>query len=506
MAGGVSAGRCEWDEFLAGVTPEHDITNAEMFTPGPDPETSLAEAPSSAGGQGIAGFQVTFNGNHHDNMRALIGGTMWNSLSLTYSFPDATLDYTGSPGSYGNGELTSGFAAFTSTQQAAARRALDLVDDYTLLTLTEITGAQGSADIRMARSDSPSTAWAYYPGSSTGGDAWFNNSGGYYNSPTVGTYAFHTVSHELGHALGLKHGHDTSGYGALSSAFDSMEYSVMTYRSHDGSSGSFYTNEYYGYSQSYMAYDIAALQALYGVNWNHNSGNSTYSWSSSTGQMSVDGVGHNVPGSNRILSTIWDGGGTDTIDLSNYNSGITGEMKPGKFLSFSQIQKAQLAGGIWADGNVYFALAPDDDERGFIENLILGKGDDMVFGNRVANVIEGRGGADEITGKGGNDTLIGAGGKDILIGGPGDDRLEGGIGADKLKGSGGADVFVLNDRTGKDVARDFELGVDRVDVPDVGLATLTTSNTGHLTVVYQNNWMILRGMVMGDADVGDLVI
>ena len=54
-----------------------------------------------------------------------------------------------------------------------------------------------------------------------------------------------TVIHEIGHALGLKHGHETEfGFPTLPSANDSLEYSVMTYRFYVGgpSSGAF-TNE-----------------------------------------------------------------------------------------------------------------------------------------------------------------------------------------------------------------------------------------------------------------------
>ncbi len=495
LACGMSDDACvndKWDDKSIGLNQ-------------PETEASLAD-PQGASSQGIPSFQASFEGNHQNNMLALVAGTMWNSTALTYSFPDATSDYTGSPSSYGSSELTNNFSQLLSDQQDAARLAFDMIASYTNLTLTEITGAQGSADIRMARSNAPSTAWAYYPGSNEGGDAWLNNTSGYYNAPYIGTYAFHTISHEIGHALGLKHGHSSSGYGALSSNYDQMAYSLMTYKSHEGSSGGFYTNEYYGYAQTYMAYDIAALQAIYGVNWSHNDTDNTYTWSSTTGEMSIDGAGQGAAGSNRIFSTLWDGGGDDTIDLSNLQNAIIGDLKPGNFLSFSSIQKAQLAGGIWADGNVYFALSPDDADEGYIENLIAGRGDDVMRGNRVANTIEGRGGRDEIRGEDGDDYLLGNGGKDVLVGGAGNDRLEGGIGSDKLKGNGGADVFVLDDRTGRDVARDFELGVDFVDVPDVALATLTVSNTGHLTVDYMGDWMILRGLLPGDAMIGDLVI
>ncbi len=67
------------------------------------------------------------------------------------------------------------------------------------------------ATIRLAMSDDPDTAYAYYPNDSfvEGGDAWFNKID--YNNPVIGTYADHTFGHELGHTLGLKHGHEAGG-------------------------------------------------------------------------------------------------------------------------------------------------------------------------------------------------------------------------------------------------------------------------------------------------------
>lgn len=484
---------------------EHCVAEAILAAGQPGNSNSNG-GPLGAGGTSISSFQVSFNGAQQSNMLALVGTSKWDSNGITYSFPDATSDYTGSPGSYGSNELTNGFSEFNAAQKFAARRAMDMVEEFAAVTLTEVTGSQGTADIRLAESGTPPTAWAYYPGSNEGGDVWLGTGANYYTNPVRGTYAWHTVMHEIGHAFGLKHGHDSSGYGSLDNAHDQMPYSIMTYNSHTGSSGSGYTNEYYGYAQTFMSYDIAALQAIYGVNWSTRSGSTTYTFSETTGEMSVNGTGQGAPTANRIFSTIWDGGGDDTIDLSNYSTNITGSIAPGEYLSFSQAQKAQLGAGIWADGNIYMALAPDNKRKAYIENLITGSGDDFVYGTNKANQMEGRGRNDTLEGLGGDDTLLGGGGRDTLIGGPGDDILDGGIGKDMLKGNGGADVFVLNDRSARDVAVDFVIGLDKVDVPDNAQATLISSNTGHLTVEYNGAWMILRGHVLGDATLNELLL
>ena len=71
-----------------------------------------------------------------------------------------------------------------------------------------------------------------------------------------------------------------------------------------------------------MMFDIAAIQYMYGANYSHNSGNTTYTFSQTTGEMFVDGVGQGTPQGNRIFRTIWDGNGIDTYDLSNYTTNL----------------------------------------------------------------------------------------------------------------------------------------------------------------------------------------
>ena len=88
----------------------------------------------------------------------------------------------------------------------------------------------------------------------------------------------------------------------------SLEYSVMSYHSYAGQTGEGYVNETFGYPQTYMIDDVAALQAMYGADYTVRGGNTVYSWSPTTGETFVDGIGHGAPGNgaggsaNRIFS------------------------------------------------------------------------------------------------------------------------------------------------------------------------------------------------------------
>ena len=180
-----------------------------------DEEARRAEAIASNGtagpslaGQTVTNFETGFVGTDQSNMLALVYGQKWDRNDLTFSFPDQASDY----GSYITGE-NSTFTGLNGAQKNAAKAALGMLESYALLEFTEVTGNQGSAEIRLGESGLPGTAWAYYPDASAqSGDVWLDNT--LYDDPRVGTYAYHTFMHELGHSIGLKHGHDTSGYGA----------------------------------------------------------------------------------------------------------------------------------------------------------------------------------------------------------------------------------------------------------------------------------------------------
>ncbi|HEY7766394.1 MAG TPA: M10 family metallopeptidase C-terminal domain-containing protein [Aestuariivirgaceae bacterium] len=332
-------------------------------------------------------------------VNAVLSGIKWAVTSFTYSFPTSSSFYGSS---YGNGEPSTGFEALNSTQQTAARAALANVAAVANVTFQEITESSSQhADLRFAESDRPSTAWAYYPSAAAeGGDSWFNNSQGYYDSPTRGNYAFTAFLHELGHAMGLKHPHENSGsFNAMPLDRDSMEYSVMSYRSYIGQSTSGgYTNSSWSYAQTLMMYDIAALQTMYGANYNTNSGDSTYSWSASTGEMFINGVGQGAAGGNKIFLTVWDGGGIDTYDFSNYGSNLSIDLRPGQWSKTSSTQLAVLhySGSQVATGNIANALLYNNDLRSLIENAIGGSADDLLTGNAGNNTLDGGAGNDTV--------------------------------------------------------------------------------------------------------------
>ena len=109
-----------------------------------------------------------------------------------------------------------------------------------------------------------------------GGDAWFGTANGWYNNPVVGNYGWLTMIHETGHTLGLKHPQDVMGsFGATPASVNSLEYSVMSYRSYIGASTTQgLTNATWSFPTTLMMYDIAALQYMYGANY-YNTGHNT---------------------------------------------------------------------------------------------------------------------------------------------------------------------------------------------------------------------------------------
>ncbi|WP_262030884.1 M10 family metallopeptidase C-terminal domain-containing protein [Microvirga sp. Mcv34] len=366
--------------------------------------------------------QAPVDRTYDQDIDGVLSGQRWDSLELTYSFPSEAAVYGNS---YGYGEAKNNFQPLTSLQSATVRRVFAMISDVTGLKFTEIhENSSEQADLRLARSDEPGTAWTYFPASAPeGGDTWFRTSGGRFDQPSPGNYAYFVFIHEVLHGIGLKHGNETSAFGAMTAERDSMEYSLTTYRSYVGASGLYVENEAWSFGQTLMMYDIAALQRMYGANFTTRSEDTIYRWSPSTGETFINGIGQGAPGANRIFMTIWDGGGNDTFDFSNYRTGLSVDLRPGEWSTTSAGQLADLGAGESARGTIANALMYDGDPRSLVENALGGAGGDVLVGNDAANMLKGGAGKDRLSGLDGADTLYGGTGRDVLVGGQGKDAF-----------------------------------------------------------------------------------
>ncbi|NKM26348.1 M10 family metallopeptidase C-terminal domain-containing protein, partial [Rhizobium laguerreae] len=343
--------------------------------------------------------------------------------TITYAFPTTSSSYSYGPEKYYS------FTPISSQQQSLALFFMEQSygnaanDGFSVEGFTNANfeaGSAGTATVRFAQSSDPSlsTAGAYMPAAyGRGGDVWFGTryagTEDDYRFPRFGNYAGHTLAHELGHALGLKHAHE--GGTVVPSAYDSLEYTIMTYHTFIGDDESGAKYEHDGAPQSFMMLDIAALQEMYGADYTTNSGDTVYRWNPNQGITYVNGVAAITPAANRIFATIWDGGGTDTYDLSAYTTGLKIDLRAGGHSVFSQGQLADLGGGPnngYARGNIFNALLYHGNVASLIENVQAGSGNDSIVGNEADNTLWGNAGNDSLSGGSGNDTLIGGTGND----------------------------------------------------------------------------------------------
>lgn len=417
-------------------------------------------------------------------------GGLGNAATVTYSFPQTLPDYY-----VGDAAIAvTNFQPFSTQLQQGARDALQTWSDVANLTFVEQTdGSPGDITFAIEDQDPGVGGYAYYPSFSfsfsgdpstlieittqeVGGDIWIGPDPDNLDQ-TAGSEGRNLLQHEIGHAIGLKH--PFSGAAQLTGDENSLRYTVMAYN--EISNGRIYNvsgdaNSYQWVSQDLnpatpMVYDIAAAQYLYGANMTTRTGDDTYSWTTNA----------------RFFETIWDAGGTDTLDLSNQTLPSIIDLTPGAYSSVAmRMTEAERRMEIpeWADQTP----TPSYDGRNnlgiafgaIIENVRGGSAADMLTGNDANNELRGEGGDDTLSGGAGNDDLYGADGVDSLDGGAGTDRLFGWTGDDRL--NGGADNDELYGDAGNDTL-DGGAGIDFVGVTGARADyTVTRNDDGSVTV------------------------
>ncbi len=410
------------------------------------------------------------------NIDAQLTGRKWTDYDLTYSFvdlaSDISADYALLP------SVIAGFSALSAAQETAARYWFDQYASISGLTFTELDGPEGAlnedeeATIRMFNNSNQATAFGYYPGNSAiAGDTYFGGTG---DNPARYNFDWVTVGHEIGHTLGMDHGHEGL---LLEPDNNSSEYSIMTYLTYVGDPGGINTAGPDNNPQTLMMADIQTIQYNYGANFGFNASNTTYTFSTTTGEMFVNGVGQVAGTGNKIFRTIWDGDGFDTYDLSNYTTDLLIDLRPGMHTDLDVGGNAQRAdldffgtpNTHMARGHIFNAMQYNNDSRSLIESAIGGSGNDSIVGNDGNNALNGGSGDDTILGGEGNDTITdglpsGGGastqGNDIINAGAGNDIVRVNYVSGPGSYNGGADTDTLDIR-GDNTAF---IGVNAIDL------------------------------------------
>ncbi len=320
-------------------------------------------------------------------------------LTLSYSFLTKPNDFFNTPWKYVSDIYSLGkFSAFSAQQQAQAKLSLQSRSDVTNIHFVDAgQGDQGDLTFGNFSSSVGGAAFAFLPDvpDALKGQSWYliNSSYSANVNPANGNYGRQTLTHEIGHTLGLSHPGDYNAgegdptYADATYAEDTRAYSVMSYWEEQNTGQDFKG----AYSSAPLLDDIAAIQKLYGANLTTRTGDTVYGFNSNTERDFYSATSS----SSKLVFSVWDAGGNDTLDFSG----------------FSQNQKINLNEKALSDvgglkGNVSIAAGVT------VENAIGGSGSDLLIGNDVANVLKG------------------GAGNDILYGGLGADQLWGGAGAD----------------------------------------------------------------------------
>lgn len=327
------------------------------------------------------------------------------------------------------------------------------VTNYTGVQFTEVDALEQDADLYFSFRENTSTAYVY--GYNGGVMHVFNPDR---DTPVMGGYVDHLILHELGHGLGLEHGHDDHDGNdpgdeehGLPQAYQGHSWSVMSYRAHPDTSSLYFGDEHG--PETFMLADIAALQYQFGANFDAQSDDTLYEVNFSTGELLINGESQGVPNNEKMQRAIWDGAGIDTLDLSNGEDAMTINLQPGTFTSFgdSFLPDATGSGQYFAEGNIANPFLYEGNLSSLLENAVGGGFRDLIIGNVLDNILEGGNGEDGLYGLAGNDTLNGGQDNDLIVDGLGHTTAKGGAGDDvvvalsgdgNLEGNGSDDVVI----------------------------------------------------------------
>ena len=283
--------------------------------------------------------------------------------------------------------------SYSDTQKAGIRAAFDMWSDVVDLNFSEVSSGANMSIVTNGSGQAYSSSSVYGNGYIASNTISIDTSPWYWqNFNELGDYAMITIIHEIGHSLGLGHTANYNGSGSYANdaqfVNDSRQYSVMSYFDADNTGA----NHQGEYASTPLLYDILAMQSIYSANTSTRSGDTVYGFNSTAGKDAFDFTVNIRP-----VVAIWDGAGTDTLDLSGWSNTQVINLNDGEFSS--------VGGSTY---NLTIAIGAT------IENAVGGTGTDTIYGNEAANNINANNGDDTIYGSTGSDTIDGGQGTDTI--------------------------------------------------------------------------------------------